>query len=368
MLTKADDYPIHQTAEPIAVAGSDRNFYDRYFFNGYSPDGDVFFAAALGVYPHLNIMDAAFSVLRGDTQHNLRASRVLHMERLDTSVGPIAIEVIEPLRRLRLAVDSPDHGIAADLLFDARIPPIEEPRFTHRQGTRMILDCTRLTQNGSYTGWIDVGGSRQSVRPEHIRGTRDRSWGVRPIGAADPQPVLPFALPQFYWLWAPVNFDDAATFFHLNSDAEGNAWNTRGVIAGVGDSPAREYRDVGCATEYRKGTRRVRQATVTYRRQGRDEARVEIEPLRHFYMPGIGYTHPEWGHGHYKGELAVGYDTYDLAQLDDSQPGMLHIQAFSRARLERDDGTQSEGAGVLEQAIIGPHAPSGFSELFDPAS
>ena len=39
MLTKADDYPVHQLPEPIATSGTDRNFYDRYFFNGYSPDG-----------------------------------------------------------------------------------------------------------------------------------------------------------------------------------------------------------------------------------------------------------------------------------------------------------------------------------------
>ena len=49
MLTKADDYPIHQTPEPIAYSGSNRNFYDRYFFNGYQKRGDLFFAAALGV-------------------------------------------------------------------------------------------------------------------------------------------------------------------------------------------------------------------------------------------------------------------------------------------------------------------------------
>ena len=49
MLTKADDFPIHQTPEPIAYAGTDRNFYDRYFFNGYQPDGTEFFAIAFGV-------------------------------------------------------------------------------------------------------------------------------------------------------------------------------------------------------------------------------------------------------------------------------------------------------------------------------
>ena len=64
MLSKADDYPIHQTPEPIAYAGTDRNFYDRYFFNGYGYEGELFFAAAMGVYPHLNIADAAFVVVR----------------------------------------------------------------------------------------------------------------------------------------------------------------------------------------------------------------------------------------------------------------------------------------------------------------
>lgn len=87
MLTKADDYPIHQTPEPIAYTGTDRNFYDRYFFNGYSPDGAIFFAAALGVYPALNVMDGSFCVVVDGVQHNLRASRVLVMERMDTRVG-----------------------------------------------------------------------------------------------------------------------------------------------------------------------------------------------------------------------------------------------------------------------------------------
>lgn len=63
MLTKGDDYPLHQTSEPIAFAGTDRNFYDRYFFNGYSADGSVFFAAAMGFYPQLGIVDASFCVI-----------------------------------------------------------------------------------------------------------------------------------------------------------------------------------------------------------------------------------------------------------------------------------------------------------------
>ena len=62
MLTKADDYPIHQTSRPIAYTGSDRNFYDRYFFNGYSRGAETYFALAFGVYPNLDVMDKAVDI------------------------------------------------------------------------------------------------------------------------------------------------------------------------------------------------------------------------------------------------------------------------------------------------------------------
>ena len=44
MLSGYDDYPIHQAPVPVSqTAGSDANFYDRYFFNGYERDGSVYF-------------------------------------------------------------------------------------------------------------------------------------------------------------------------------------------------------------------------------------------------------------------------------------------------------------------------------------
>ena len=139
MLSRGDDYPLHQTAEPIAVAGTDRNFYDRYFFNGYNPDGSGFFALAFGVYPHLDIADAHFCVVRDGVQHCLHASRELGMERMDLRVGPITIEVLEPLRRLRVTV-SEVNGIAAQFVFTGRAFPLEEPRFTRRFGPRTFMD------------------------------------------------------------------------------------------------------------------------------------------------------------------------------------------------------------------------------------
>jgi hypothetical protein len=367
MLTKADDFPIHQTPEPIAYAGSSRNFYDRYFFNGYNPDGSCFFAAAMGIYPQLNIIDAAFSVVVDGVQHNLHASRILHMERLGTSVGPFKLEIVEPLKSLRLRVEDPESRLRADLLFVSRALPIEEPRFLHRIGPRTVMDYTRLTQNGGYRGSIEVGGKAIEVKPDAFMGTRDRSWGIRPVGTADGQPMAPPSLPQFYWLWAPCNFDDCITLYHDNANADGSSWNTRGVLAALGEAPAQEIDDVSADITYRSGTRRVARARIHMNPPNGERITVEIEPRFHFYMPGIGYMNPDWGHGLFKGELAVGYDTYDLAAVDDGNPSMMHIQAFSQATLTLANGERKTGRGVLEQLIVGPHAPSGFKEIFDPA-
>ena len=39
-MTKGDDYPIHQTPDPIAFSGTDRNFYDRSYFNAHDRTGE----------------------------------------------------------------------------------------------------------------------------------------------------------------------------------------------------------------------------------------------------------------------------------------------------------------------------------------
>src|SRR5260370_16195578 len=161
MLTKADDYPIHQTCEPIAYpATGDRNFYDRYFFNGYARDGSIYFAAALGSYPNRQIMDAAFNVVHHGRQYVVRASRVAGPERMDTRVGPIRVEVLEPLERLRLLIEPNPWGIAGDLVFTRRAPALEEPRFLRRIGPRLFMDSTRLTQHGEWSGRLSADGER----------------------------------------------------------------------------------------------------------------------------------------------------------------------------------------------------------------
>ena len=363
-LTKGDDFPIHQTSEPIAYAGTDRNFYDRYFFNGYAYEGELFFAAAMGIYPHLNIIDAAFVVVRDGVETALHASRWLGMERMDTTVGPIAIEVIEPLQKLRLKVDAPDKGIKADIVFEGRAFPIEEPRFIRRNGPRTMMDYTRLTQNGRYAGWLEVDGKRESV--DGFVGTRDRSWGVRPVGARDPQDAAPPQPGQFFWIWSPCNFPAGSFFFHTNDDGAGEPWNRRAVWArdGVDAAGLHEIKDSSIAIEWKSGTRHAKRAVVQVKDPTGDRE-IIFEPQYEFFMLGLGYGHPKWTHGANQGQLVVEREDIKLSEVDVRAPHHLHVQALCRVTYRGGNAGEQVGRGVLEQLVIGPHAPSGFTQMLD---
>jgi len=367
MLSKADDFPIHQTPEPIAYAGTDRNFYDRYFFNGYAPDGSGFFAIAFGVYPHLNIADAHFSVSLAGVQHCIHASAILHMERFDLKVGPIRIEVIEPLQKLKITLEKTE-GIAAELIFDGRAFPIQEPRFTKRSGPRLMLDYTRMTQNGRYTGWIEVDGKRAPVAPGSL-GTRDRSWGIRPIGTAETQPTVPATPRGVLWYWAPLNFPSYSVYFHVNAEVTGHISNTRAAIVpdGADVSGIEEIADAKIDVVLKSGTRHAKSATITINSRDKPSIRIEVEPVARFQMRGIGYLHPQWSHGSYKGELVVEREDIQLAEVDVMKMENMHIQAFSHVRLIQDGKPDETGIGVLEQMVMGPYAPFNFTGMFDPA-
>lgn len=364
MLTPADDYPLHQTPEPIAFAGTDRNFYDRFFFNALAADGSFFIAVALGVYPQLDIMDASVSVVLGDRQYNLHASKHMQGDRLDLNVGPIRIDIEKPLERTTITVLENDGPIQGSITMTARHFPIEEPRFIRRVGTRAFMDYTRMTGNGDWSGEMTVDGHKIALDPGSTRGTRDRSWGIRPVGAADPQPPAGGMLSQFYWLWTPTNFDDHAVFFHSNDDEHGRPWNRRAVVVPL-DGDAVEFENVDVDVAYRPGSRRIDSARVVMS-SGENRAVLNVNVGSHFYMAGLGYTHPTWGHGNDHGPLKVENEVYDLSTIVDNDPQWMHIQGLSEATLEFDGATH-EGAGVVEQLFVGPHAPSGMGDLFDPA-
>ena len=370
MLTSFDDYPVHQACVPVAhTATADLNHYDRYFFNGYSSDGTLYFGLAMGLYPNRHVVDAAFSVITGDDgsreQASVFSSGRAPLDRRDaTTVGPIRVEIVEPLRVARLHVDAPDRGLRAELTFTARSAAIEEPHFFLRVGVRPLFDYTRLTQFGAWAGWIELDGARHEIVTTEVQGSRDRSWGVRPVG--EPAPTgAPIGAPQFFWLWAPVNFASMATHFDVNEFGDGRRWHEVGAIARDGEEP-QLVRAVDYRVHWRPGTRWAER--FEYDLIGWDDSvsTVRLEPLYEFQMSGLGYGHPAHGHGTWQGESMVAGERLALPVADPCDRTTIHIQALSKATFLGADGTVEHGIGILEQLAIGPH-PTGLTGIFEPA-
>ena len=130
MLTPLDDYPIHQTALPIAhPASGDPNHYDRFWFNGYTED--FYFAVGMAVYPNRGIIDArVLDRARRRAAIRVRVGSHSRGPDADARSARSTIEVVEPLRVTRVRVDAADLGIDADVTFTARTVALEEPRQT----------------------------------------------------------------------------------------------------------------------------------------------------------------------------------------------------------------------------------------------
>ncbi len=372
MLTRFDDYPIHQTPQPVAhTASSDRNTYDRYWCNGYAADGEFYFGVALGRYPNRGIIDCGFSIVRDGDQHSFHGSRRAPQEPGDGSVGPFRLEVLEPMRTTRLSIEKNETGIECDLIFTALTACVEEDRQTIAQGTRTVFDVTRFAQFGRWQGEIRYGGNTVAVDSARVYGTKDRSWGIRPVGEQPETGGAPATrLPQFFFLWAPIQWQDRCTHFGVYEDAEGIAWHEGGAILpayasgaeipGVEDPATERTASVSHRITYEAGTRRAQSAELTLVDRSGDSHVIELEPILRFQMRGIGYMHPEWGHGRWKGELAIAGESWETNGLNPLAPENLHIQQLVRARM---DG--QEGIGALEQLCFGPHASSGFTEFID---
>ncbi|NKB99316.1 MAG: hypothetical protein GKR90_12595 [Pseudomonadales bacterium] len=373
MLNKLDDFPVHQTSEPLAhPATSDRNVYDRTWFNGYANDGSYYFGIGMAIYPHRGILDCAFSVVQPNKlQHCFYGSRRAPIERTDMSCGPFRIEILEPMKRVRVVLEDNDSGITCDITFSARTASIEEAHQTLWQGARRVMDATRFDQFGRWSGTIHHPEGTIEVDDRICHGTKDRSWGVRGVGERESggAPIVPDGI---CFVWAPLFWDDHVTHAIFFDGPKGEALVREGIVAPLYDSEAEipgvlDGHDERMATarhriNYLPNTRLAESAEIDLVSHNDETRTIHLEPILKFQMKGLGYGHPEWGQGMWQGELETGSESFDPRQLDMLAREHLHTQQVVRAR----DGERT-GIGVLEQVVVGPYAPGGFTEFFDGA-
>jgi hypothetical protein len=359
--TPLDEYPVHQTPLPMGrVASSDRNFYDRSYFNVHDRSGEIFLVTGLGVYPNLGVIDAYAAARCGDRQWSVRFSDALGERGLEQKVGGYQIEVVEPLRRLNLSCAAPDGGIEFDLAWTAAFPAMQEEPHLLLSGGRPILDASRFSQVGSWNGRLRVGQREFTVTSDRWAGARDRSWGIRPVGEPEP-PGRAAAEPLegFWWLYLPLRFESCSLSVILQENADGyRTLNDARRVWPDGRVDQLGWPQVDIS--YRAGTRHPESARIQLTDRAGRPVTVEVETLTSVPLHvGAGYNgDPDWSHGQWMGRNWSCSSVYDLT--DPAVAARIPfgvVDHLARARLGGE-----EGWGMFEHASMGRHDPSGFTD------
>ncbi|MEU1272739.1 hypothetical protein [Streptomyces sp. NPDC005799] len=352
-----DEYPVHQVPLSMRhVATGDRNAYDRCIFHVLDHEGRALLIAGLGVYPNVGVIDAYATLRVGDTVHAVRASDALGEDRMRLAVGPLRIEVEQPLCRLRLFSD--DEALSYDLTWTADFPALWEPHHVQRRGDRLTLEGRRFVQAGSVEGVIRAAGEEFRVSAARWTGTRDRSWGVRPIPGeeggrfAEERPTE-----GFHWLWCPVRFEDRFLMVIVQEDADGHRSLNDATLV----RPGHRDRQLGWPQPeitYRSGTRHPERAVV-HLGDLRKPQELEAEILTSSPLAiGAGYPPADdWQHGTWQGRGWTDRRTYDLTE---PHPLAAYGVTDHAARFRLDGQV---GYGVFEHGSFGRHDPSGFADF-----
>lgn len=360
MIGPLDEYPIHQSPLPMArVVSSDRNFYDRSYYNAIETGGDTMLITGFGVYPNLGVTDAFATVRRGDTQRAVRFSDALEQRGLDLAVGGYRIEVIEPLQQLRVICEHDD--LSFDLTWEGAHPAVaEQPHTIITKLHRPIIDAQRFAQVGTWSGTLTVDGDDFSIDPSVWCGTRDRSWGIRPVGEADPAGrVADEPSEGFWWLYVPLKFDDYSIIVIVQE--EPNGYRTLNDATRVwNDGRVEQLGWPRVHLTYKSGTRIPTALRLELTTPDGKPLEVEVEAGTFIALnAGCGYGgDPDWLHGQWKGRNWSESRLYDLT--DPAVAGRIPfgvIDHVGKARCGDD-----EGWGLFEHGTMGRHDPTGFAD------
>ena len=231
-------------------------------------------------------------------------------------------------------------------------------------GARRVMDATRFDQFGRWSGVVR--------HPKTVcLGTKDRSWGVRNVGEREVI-AAPAAPSRVFFLWAPLEWDDHISHAIFFDGPCGEALIREGIVAplypteaavpGVEDGKDQRMATARHRVNYIPGTRLAPSAEIALVDHDGKTRTIALEPILKFQMKGLGYGHPQWGQGMWKGELEIGGESFDPQQLDPLAPEHLHVQQVVRA-----SDRERTGIGVLEQICLAPYESSGFTGLFDGA-
>src|SRR5947209_1251978 len=227
-----------------------------------------------------------------------------------------------------------------------------------------VKDAYALVRRGNrqhavrFSGAIDDNRLDQRVDPSVWLGTRDRSWGIRPVGEAEPQGRAA-TIDGFWWLYVPMRFDDFAVIVIVQEQPDGfRILNDATRVWADGRKEQLGWPEVHI--RYRSGTRHPEHATIHLTERGGKPVTLEVTTLG--FVPlhvGAGYGgDPDWTHGQWRGEKFAEGKVYDL---DD--PDIVARTPFGVIdHVPRATCDGAEGWGMFGHGTFGRPDPSGLDD------
>jgi hypothetical protein len=233
-----------------------------------------------------------------------------------------------------------------------------------------MMDYTRLTQTGRWTGALAAGGKSYDVTPDEWWGARDHSWGIRPLGGEPQAAPPPGGGPAgFFWAWTPVQFPLASFMFTCSEDPDGSRWHAAAELLHPYDAehPPEPLTVVGHDLALRPGTRTFDGGRLFLATRDGKQATVTMTPRTTIYMAGAGYAYlGGWRHGQYHGPLAVEGETWDLTDKELLPRIGGQTETVCDYTVERL-GELGTGHGIFEFLLLGAYEPYGFKSWSDVA-
>lgn len=187
MLSKYDDYPIHQTDRGLAeIASHDPNWEEAVYFNIHDRAGEFSAVCGLDVFPNAQYVAAWLTVLHDGEHSSCMFAGPLGNWREELRAGTLSFAIVEPMREWHLELADQANGIRAELDFCARCPAYHFRPIRHESAGEVVFSQSYYNQAGLYHGNFAVGDRVFT----DLWGLRARRWGV----------LAPGSIPFYNWV------------------------------------------------------------------------------------------------------------------------------------------------------------------------
>ena len=315
MLLGIDEYPFHQVTETFAaVAGSDPSWNDGHYVCAADQAGTVAFTSNLRLYANNDVLDGFVCLRHAGHQYNVRVSRRLRPRMEQLEVGPLRLEIVEPLETVRLVLDDNDIGIRLDVTCHTSNVPYMGPIEIRRIDGRLLSERATYELTGECSGWVEIAGEHFELQRETASFFRNHSWGYQPprggprlYGAPTPSKRVP-GVRQ----WVLFHLPDHGGFFF--TDPSGRAASGKGAIL----TKDRITPVVGIEhdLDFYPGDRRVRAGTFRLTDVDGVARDYEFTDLGWVYCQGGGYFggfDDGLGQGVYRGDYHAEGEVWDVS-------------------------------------------------------